>query len=277
MLAPALLLLLASATPLVEDIDFIEGKRLVDELDYERAVFRFQKLTKAADRPADERAQAFAWLGLTYANLGDEEQAIRAFVDAIRLDPLVALPPSSPKVAQTFDKARKVVREEVKADKDGDGVVDGNDRCVDQPETKNGHQDEDGCPDVVTVVVAPKDQDGDGVVDGDDACPTVAGSAAHQGCVPPPPEAKGAPVLLIGGGAAAGLGVVGVGAGAVFGVLAQGRQDDALAASFQNERASAKADADGFATIANVAYVAGGALVVVGASLMVVSLVGGEG
>ena len=34
-------------------------------------------------------------------------------------------------------------------DSDGDGVPDDKDKCPAQPETKNGHQDEDGCPDTV--------------------------------------------------------------------------------------------------------------------------------
>ena len=32
-------------------------------------------------------------------------------------------------------------------DKDGDGIADAQDKCVDKPETKNGFQDDDGCPD----------------------------------------------------------------------------------------------------------------------------------
>jgi len=34
-------------------------------------------------------------------------------------------------------------------DKDADGIPDGDDRCPDQPESKNGYQDDDGCPDEV--------------------------------------------------------------------------------------------------------------------------------
>jgi outer membrane protein OmpA-like peptidoglycan-associated protein len=32
-------------------------------------------------------------------------------------------------------------------DRDKDGIIDPNDKCPDQPETKNGYQDADGCPD----------------------------------------------------------------------------------------------------------------------------------
>lgn len=34
-------------------------------------------------------------------------------------------------------------------DTDGDGILDPDDKCVEEPETKNGYQDEDGCPDEV--------------------------------------------------------------------------------------------------------------------------------
>jgi len=34
-------------------------------------------------------------------------------------------------------------------DKDGDGIFDDKDKCVDKPETKNGFEDDDGCPDTV--------------------------------------------------------------------------------------------------------------------------------
>jgi len=39
-------------------------------------------------------------------------------------------------------------------DKDGDGIVDDLDKCPDQPETKNGFQDADGCPDELPKEVA---------------------------------------------------------------------------------------------------------------------------
>jgi OmpA-OmpF porin, OOP family len=38
-------------------------------------------------------------------------------------------------------------------DTDGDGILDENDKCPDQPETKNGFEDEDGCPDEIPAAV----------------------------------------------------------------------------------------------------------------------------
>lgn len=48
-------------------------------------------------------------------------------------------------------------------DRDGDGVPDSLDACPDEPEDKDGYQDEDGCPDL--------DNDGDGIPDHADQCP----------------------------------------------------------------------------------------------------------
>ena len=48
-------------------------------------------------------------------------------------------------------------------DKDGDGIPDNVDKCPNDPETYNGYQDEDGCPD-------DPDTDGDGIPDSKDQC-----------------------------------------------------------------------------------------------------------
>lgn len=48
-------------------------------------------------------------------------------------------------------------------DRDGDGYLDPDDKCPDEPETWNGFQDEDGCPD-------DPDTDGDGIPDSKDQC-----------------------------------------------------------------------------------------------------------
>jgi OOP family OmpA-OmpF porin len=47
-------------------------------------------------------------------------------------------------------------------DNDGDGRLDADDPCPDEAEDMDGHEDEDGCPDT--------DNDGDGVPDGYDSC-----------------------------------------------------------------------------------------------------------
>jgi hypothetical protein len=49
------------------------------------------------------------------------------------------------------------------ADRDADGILDAGDRCPDEPEDRDGFQDEDGCPE--------PDNDQDGLSDIDDMCP----------------------------------------------------------------------------------------------------------
>lgn len=94
-------------------------------------------------------------------------------------------------------------------DADGDGIPDNEDTCPDEPEDRDAHLDNDGCPDAdndgdrIPDVVdrcpdqpedvdaadadgCPRgatDRDGDGVEDSLDACPDVAGSIASRGCL----------------------------------------------------------------------------------------------
>jgi outer membrane protein OmpA-like peptidoglycan-associated protein len=49
-----------------------------------------------------------------------------------------------------------------RGDADADGIPDVSDVCSDEPEDRDGYQDDDGCPDI--------DNDGDGVADAQDAC-----------------------------------------------------------------------------------------------------------
>jgi outer membrane protein OmpA-like peptidoglycan-associated protein len=63
-------------------------------------------------------------------------------------------------------------------DQDGDGITDKDDQCPDQPEDLDGHEDNDGCPDL--------DNDGDGIPDAQDKCPDLAedmdGFEDEDGC-----------------------------------------------------------------------------------------------
>ena len=64
------------------------------------------------------------------------------------------------------------------ADRDGDGIVDARDKCPDDPEDRDGFEDEDGCPD--------PDNDRDGILDVQDKCPnepeTKNGFHDEDGC-----------------------------------------------------------------------------------------------
>ncbi len=63
-------------------------------------------------------------------------------------------------------------------DADHDGVPDDRDRCVNQPEDRDGVHDDDGCPE--------DDEDSDGVPDAEDKCPnekeTINGFQDDDGC-----------------------------------------------------------------------------------------------
>jgi len=63
-------------------------------------------------------------------------------------------------------------------DRDHDGILDNVDKCPDDPEDKDGFEDEDGCPD--------PDNDKDRILDKDDKCPnepeTYNGTDDEDGC-----------------------------------------------------------------------------------------------
>jgi outer membrane protein OmpA-like peptidoglycan-associated protein len=76
-----------------------------------------------------------------------------------------------------------------RGDKDGDRVPDSVDACPEEPEDKDGHQDEDGCPD--------RDNDGDGQADDKDKCPNEPedrdGYQDDDGCPEPDNDNDGIP------------------------------------------------------------------------------------
>ena len=59
-------------------------------------------------------------------------------------------------------------------DTDGDGLSDPADSCPTKPEDADGFEDDDGCPD--------EDNDADTVLDAADRCPTEAGVVDNGGC-----------------------------------------------------------------------------------------------
>ena len=71
-------------------------------------------------------------------------------------------------------------------DRDGDGIKDDVDKCPDEPEDKDGFQDEDGCPD--------PDNDNDGIPDNVDLCPNDPedkdGFEDEDGCPDPDKDDK---------------------------------------------------------------------------------------
>jgi OOP family OmpA-OmpF porin len=74
-------------------------------------------------------------------------------------------------------------------DNDNDGIPDAQDKCPLEPEDKDGFQDEDGCPD--------PDNDGDGIPDAQDKCPLEPedkdGFQDEDGCPDPDNDNDGVP------------------------------------------------------------------------------------
>jgi len=68
-------------------------------------------------------------------------------------------------------------------DNDGDGIPDGSDGCPNESEDQDGFEDQDGCPD--------PDNDGDGILDIDDDCRDVKGTARYRGCPAPDTDGDG--------------------------------------------------------------------------------------
>ncbi len=75
-------------------------------------------------------------------------------------------------------------------DNDKDGILDVDDRCPNIPEDIDGDQDEDGCPEG-----GEDDRDGDGILDSDDECPDqpedVDGFEDEDGCPDPDNDKDG--------------------------------------------------------------------------------------
>jgi OOP family OmpA-OmpF porin len=87
-------------------------------------------------------------------------------------------------VAQSFGKEKQRIPPpppvpvvEAPKDRDGDGVIDDNDKCPDVA----GVASLQGCP----------DRDGDGITDADDKCPDVKGLAKYNGCPIPDTDKDG--------------------------------------------------------------------------------------
>ncbi len=70
-------------------------------------------------------------------------------------------------------------------DNDQDGLADGQDKCPNEPEDEDTYQDDDGCPDL--------DNDGDSVPDAQDRCPLEAGDPRFEGCSIPDRDKDGIP------------------------------------------------------------------------------------
>ncbi|HET9626161.1 MAG TPA: OmpA family protein [Kofleriaceae bacterium] len=115
---------------------------------------------------ADFPFEVLAAVDYAYGNWDFYAGAARGISDGIG-DPSI-------RVLGGFRFHQNAPRHEGFEDSDGDGVPDKDDRCRNDPEDKDGFQDDDGCPD--------PDNDQDGIPDGQDECPELSGDTAHDGC-----------------------------------------------------------------------------------------------
>jgi outer membrane protein OmpA-like peptidoglycan-associated protein len=146
-------------------------------------------LTGSLARAVGEAAVGwnFRWRGVTFGPSLRYEHVVQPANDLDSSDAQILLagleivvhdahdrPPLSPTAASPGLSAELAKI----ADRDGDGIPDELDKCPDEPEDKDGFEDEDGCPD--------PDNDKDGIPDTADACPnepeTVNGFEDEDGC-----------------------------------------------------------------------------------------------
>ncbi|HZJ66318.1 MAG TPA: OmpA family protein [Kofleriaceae bacterium] len=123
-----------------------------------------------------------------YAGVGAKVRVDNGW--GIRADLRLLFPPTSKGdgVTEDFEALLTIYKEfgrpqppkppKVDNDPDKDGILGDADKCPNDPEDKDGFQDEDGCPD--------PDNDGDGVPDAQDKCPnepeTKNGFQDEDGC-----------------------------------------------------------------------------------------------
>ncbi|MDP2344168.1 MAG: OmpA family protein [Deltaproteobacteria bacterium] len=86
----------------------------------------------------------------------------------------VAVENANRALANSKECAPKRVMIKTKSDRDGDGLLDENDACPDEPEDVDLFEDEDGCPD--------PDNDKDTVLDVVDKCKNTPGPVENDGC-----------------------------------------------------------------------------------------------
>lgn len=118
---PALILaLVAAASPLSEDPDFLRAKAQYADLEFEEAMAALKK-SAARSYSDQERASLEVWMGLCSAQLRDDLGVRAHFAQAVALDVEVALPGfAPPKVAELLEAARVEARARIAAEQPPD-------------------------------------------------------------------------------------------------------------------------------------------------------------
>lgn len=107
---PALLLAAAlAAAPATTPASLVDARKLAEQLRYEEAVVEYQRYLATPERPVAERAAALLELGFVHLVLGDQPNAESRALEALELDPKLAVPPTAPtKLVDYLLKMRKL-------------------------------------------------------------------------------------------------------------------------------------------------------------------------
>ena len=97
-----------------------EGRRLYAELDFPGSVDAMRRALAVPGLPDALRLEAFEYLGSAYVVLEQPEQAQRAFVSMLELDPYHAVrePSGSPKIARFVEELRATIVDDAALDRD---------------------------------------------------------------------------------------------------------------------------------------------------------------
>lgn len=98
-----------TATNTAVPASLIDARKMAEQARYEEAVVEYQRYLATPDRPLAERAQALLELGFTHLVLGDQPNAESRAIEALELDPKLAVPSTAPaKQVDFLSKMRKV-------------------------------------------------------------------------------------------------------------------------------------------------------------------------
>lgn len=105
----------------------LDARKLAEALRYEEAVVEYQRYLSTPDRPVKERSAALFELGFIHLVLGDEATAQARAIEALELDPKLALAGGAPQKQLDFlNRTRKAwlarARLEVKDRESGDAA-----------------------------------------------------------------------------------------------------------------------------------------------------------
>jgi len=90
-----------------QDPSFVEGTKLLKQLEYVRAIQAFEKALAAPGSTAAQRAESHLQIGIARSGLTEYDAAEASFKRALTEDRTVTLPPhTSPKIKALFEKVR---------------------------------------------------------------------------------------------------------------------------------------------------------------------------